>query len=63
MPPPAAQALSPSSRTASRIAGVPAACGLVILWIALTLGMWFWSVCIALVAFTLVRRHGEAHGH
>ncbi|MEJ8812433.1 multidrug effflux MFS transporter [Variovorax ureilyticus] len=29
----------------------------------LTLGMWFWSACIALVAWTLVRRHGEAHGH
>lgn len=29
----------------------------------LTLGMWFWSVCIALVAWTLVRKHGEAHGH
>ncbi|WP_181360464.1 Bcr/CflA family efflux MFS transporter [Variovorax sp. WS11] len=29
----------------------------------LALGMWFWSVCIALVAWTLVRRYGEAHGH
>jgi len=29
----------------------------------LTLGMWFWSACIALVAWTLVRKHGEAHGH
>ncbi len=27
----------------------------------LALGMWFWSVCIALVAWTLVRRYGEAH--
>ncbi|MDM0016345.1 multidrug effflux MFS transporter [Variovorax saccharolyticus] len=25
----------------------------------LALGMWFWSVCIALIAWTLVRRHGE----
>jgi hypothetical protein len=50
MPPPAAQALSPSSRTASRIAGMPAA-----------------LVVLALVAQrfneTLVRKHGEAHGH
>ncbi|KWT83614.1 Multidrug resistance transporter, Bcr/CflA family [Variovorax sp. WDL1] len=29
----------------------------------LALGTWFWSVCIALVAWTLVRRHGEPHGH
>ena len=29
----------------------------------LALGMWFWSVCIALVAWTLVRRHGDPHGH
>ena len=28
----------------------------------LALGMWFWSVCIALVAWTLVRKYGEAHG-
>lgn len=28
----------------------------------LALGMWFWSVCIALIAWTLVRRHGESHG-
>lgn len=26
---------------------------------ALTNGMWFWSACIAAVAWTLVRRHGE----
>ncbi|HSV44816.1 MAG TPA: multidrug effflux MFS transporter [Ramlibacter sp.] len=26
---------------------------------ALTDGMWFWCVCIALVAWTLVRKHGE----
>ncbi len=25
----------------------------------LTNGIWFWSVCIALIAWTLVRRHGE----
>jgi len=24
--------------------------------------MWFWSVCIALVAWTLVQRYGESHG-
>lgn len=29
----------------------------------LALGMWFWSVCLALVAWTLVRRIGDAHGH
>ncbi|MBT2299410.1 multidrug effflux MFS transporter [Variovorax paradoxus] len=29
----------------------------------LALGMWFWSVCIALIAWTLVRKYGEAHGH
>ncbi|WP_179106838.1 multidrug effflux MFS transporter [Variovorax sp. KK3] len=29
----------------------------------LALGMWFWSVCIALVAWTLVRRLGDPHGH
>ncbi len=28
----------------------------------LALGMWFWSVCIAAVAWTLVRKHGNAHG-
>jgi len=28
----------------------------------LVLGMWFWSVCIALIAWTLVRRYGEANG-
>jgi DHA1 family bicyclomycin/chloramphenicol resistance-like MFS transporter len=28
----------------------------------LALGMWFWSVCIALVAWTLVLRYGESHG-
>jgi DHA1 family bicyclomycin/chloramphenicol resistance-like MFS transporter len=28
----------------------------------LALGMWFWSVCIALVAWTLVQRYGESHG-
>ena len=27
----------------------------------LTNGLWFWSVLIALVAWTLVQRHGEAH--
>jgi len=27
----------------------------------LTNGMWFWSVCICLTAWTLVQRHGEAH--
>jgi len=26
----------------------------------LTNGIWFWSVCIALVAWTLVRRHGDS---
>ena len=29
----------------------------------LALGMWFWSVCLALIAWTLVRRHGDPHGH
>ncbi|MBO9648550.1 MAG: multidrug effflux MFS transporter [Variovorax sp.] len=29
----------------------------------LTLGMWFWSVCIAIVAWTAVRKHGDGHGH
>ncbi|WP_192871718.1 Bcr/CflA family efflux MFS transporter [Variovorax sp. JS1663] len=29
----------------------------------LALGMWFWSVCLALIAWTLVRRHGDTHGH
>ncbi len=29
----------------------------------LALGIWFWCACIALVAWTLVRRHGAAHGH
>jgi DHA1 family bicyclomycin/chloramphenicol resistance-like MFS transporter len=24
--------------------------------------MWFWSVCIALVAWTLVRKYGASHG-
>ena len=28
----------------------------------LALGMWFWSVCIALIAWTLVHRHGEPRG-
>ncbi|MEJ7931348.1 multidrug effflux MFS transporter [Ramlibacter sp. AN1015] len=28
----------------------------------LALGVWFWSACIALVAWTLVRRHGELRG-
>jgi DHA1 family bicyclomycin/chloramphenicol resistance-like MFS transporter len=28
----------------------------------LALGMWFWSVCIALVAWTLVRKYGASHG-
>ena len=26
----------------------------------LTQGVWFWSVCIALIAWTLVRKHGES---
>jgi DHA1 family bicyclomycin/chloramphenicol resistance-like MFS transporter len=26
---------------------------------ALTNGVWFWSACIAAVAWTLVQRHGE----
>jgi DHA1 family bicyclomycin/chloramphenicol resistance-like MFS transporter len=25
----------------------------------LTQGVWFWAVCIALVAWTLVQRHGH----
>jgi DHA1 family bicyclomycin/chloramphenicol resistance-like MFS transporter len=25
----------------------------------LALGIWFWSACIALVAWTLVRKHGQ----
>jgi len=29
----------------------------------LVLGMWFWSACIAAVAWTLVRRHGSPRGH
>ena len=29
----------------------------------LALGMWFWSVCLALIAWTLVRRHGDPHAH
>jgi len=28
---------------------------------ALTNGLWFWSACIAAVAWTLVQRHGEPH--
>lgn len=28
----------------------------------LALGMWFWSACIAAIAWTLVRRHGEPRG-
>jgi DHA1 family bicyclomycin/chloramphenicol resistance-like MFS transporter len=29
----------------------------------LALGMWFWSACLALVAWTLVRRYGPTHEH
>ncbi len=29
----------------------------------LALGIWFWSACIAFVAWVLVPRYGEAHGH
>lgn len=29
----------------------------------LALGMWFWSACIALIAWTLVRRYGPTHEH
>jgi DHA1 family bicyclomycin/chloramphenicol resistance-like MFS transporter len=28
----------------------------------LALGMWFWSVCIAVLAWTVVRKHGEPRG-
>jgi DHA1 family bicyclomycin/chloramphenicol resistance-like MFS transporter len=31
--------------------------------LALTNGIWFWSVCIALIAWTLVQRHGEPQRH
>lgn len=27
----------------------------------LTSGVWFWSVCISLIAWTLVQRHGDVH--
>jgi DHA1 family bicyclomycin/chloramphenicol resistance-like MFS transporter len=27
--------------------------------LVLTQGMWFWGTCIAIVAWTLVRRYGE----